>query len=118
MHAKANLRSVSASEVGIVHKTEYWGKIFLGTPPKEFTVIFDTGSGNLILPSTECTSLPCIHHEKYDPSESKTSMQVGRKGESLQKKPDQKKEATIRFGTGKIHGQFYQDKLCLGENVA
>jgi len=113
-HSKAKLRSVLVSEVGIVHKTEYWGKIFVGTPPKEFSVIFDTGSGNLILPSTKCTSLPCNNHEKYNPLASKSALQVGKEGESLEKEPGQKKEATIRFGTGSIHGQFYKDQLCLG----
>jgi hypothetical protein len=41
-----------------------------------------------------------------------------KKGESLQSNPSQKKEATIKFGTGKIHGQFYQDKLCLSQESA
>merc|ERR1719440_247915 len=116
MHAKANLRSVSASEVGIIHKTEYWGKIFLGTPPKEFTVIFDTGSGNLILPSTRCTSLPCMHHERYEPQASKTSVNIGKDGGSLKQNPNQEKEITVNFGTGSIHGQFYRDELCLGQS--
>lgn len=117
-HAKVKLRSVLASEVGIVHKTEYWGKISVGTPPKEFSVIFDTGSGNLILPSTKCTSLPCSSHEKYDPQNSKTAVRIGKKGESIEQNPDQKREATIKFGTGKIHGQFYKDKICLSQESA
>jgi len=116
VHTK--LRSVLASEVGIVHKTEYWGKIFVGTPAKEFSVIFDTGSGNLILPSMQCHSTACNSHEKFDLANSKTGMQVGKKGKSLEEIPNQKKEATIKFGTGKIHGQFYQDKLCLSKESA
>jgi saccharopepsin len=112
------LRSVLASEVGIVHKTEYWGKLYVGTPAKEFSVIFDTGSGNLILPSTKCTSLACNSHQKYEQSASKSSVRVGKLGESVELNPDQKREATIKFGTGKIHGQFYQDKLCLGQDSA
>jgi len=36
----------------------------------------------------------------------------------LEQNPDQKKEATIKFGTGKIHGQFYQDELCLAKGSA
>jgi len=116
--ARAQYRSVLASEVGIVHKTEYWGKIYVGTPPEEFSVIFDTGSGNLILPSHKCTSLPCTSHKRYRPQDSKTSVQVGKDGRSLHEDPDQHKEATIRFGTGRIHGQFYQDKLCLSEHSA
>jgi hypothetical protein len=118
VHKHRNRRSVLASEVGIVHKTEYWGTIFVGKPRKQFTVIFDTGSGNLILPSSKCTSLPCQSHTKYDPHASKTSTQVGRDGVSIEEDPEQKREATIRFGTGKIHGQFYKDELCLGQGSA
>jgi len=117
-NAKLKLKSVLASEVGIVHKTEYWGKIMMGTPRKEFSVIFDTGSGNLILPSTKCTSIPCNSHEKYDPKASKTSLTIGKEGLSLDENPDQRREATIRFGTGKIHGQFYEDQLCLSQEKA
>jgi len=115
---RMHLKSVLASEVGIVHKTEYWGKIYVGTPAKEFTVIFDTGSGNLILPSTKCKSVACNSHEKYDPTKSTSGVQIGKHGKSLRENPDQKSEATIKFGTGKIHGQFYQDQLCLAEENA
>jgi hypothetical protein len=113
-----HLRSVLASEVGIVHKTEYWGKVYVGTPPKEFSVIFDTGSGNLILPSDKCDSAACQKHLKYEAKSSSSAVQVGKKGQSLTENPSQKKEASIKFGTGKIHGQFYQDRICLGHESA
>jgi len=116
--SRTRLRSVLASEVGIVHKTEYWGQISIGTPPKIFSVIFDTGSGNLILPSAQCDSAACNAHRKYDPQSSTTSVGVGRKGTSLQQNPGQKKEASIKFGTGNIHGHFYQDNICLGGESA
>lgn len=113
-HAK----NVLVSELGIAHKSEYWGTIMVGTPAKEYTVVFDTGSGNLILPSAGCTSFACKQHTRYDPKDSKTSVAVGMKGLSLKEHPEQKTETTIMFGTGKIHGQFYQDQLCLGGDRA
>jgi len=114
MHMKA--RTVEASEVGIVHKTEYWGRIQVGTPAQEFTVIFDTGSGNLIIPGSNCKSQACTQHKQYDPSQSTSSLQVTKGNKSVKDDPEEKKEATVKFGTGRIHGMFYKDKICLGSS--
>merc|ERR1719399_1339444 len=52
VHHRMGHRSALAMEV--VHKTAYWGTVNMGTPAQEFKVIFDTGSGNLILPAKTC----------------------------------------------------------------
>jgi cathepsin E len=97
------------SDMEVVHKTAYWGTIQVGTPPQEFSVIFDTGSGNLILPAKECQGPGCAPHKKYSVSDSTTASKVvNEKGES---------STNIFFGTGQIAGDYVQDQLCIGGSL-
>uniref|UniRef100_A0A8B9QZX6 pepsin A n=1 Tax=Anas platyrhynchos TaxID=8839 RepID=A0A8B9QZX6_ANAPL len=50
----------------------YVGTISIGTPPQEFSVIFDTGSANLWVPSVYCSSRACANHRRFDPARSST----------------------------------------------
>jgi hypothetical protein len=106
-HHKLGHRTANAMEV--IHKTAYWGTVKLGTPAQEFKVIFDTGSGNLILPAKSCNMPGCNPHKKYNPSESSTSAAiVNERGEG---------STEISFGTGDISGDYYKDKFCIAENL-
>ncbi|CAN0912504.1 Aspartic proteinase A1 [Linum grandiflorum] len=84
---------------------QYYGEIGIGTPPQKFTVIFDTGSSNLWVPSAKCYfSLSCFVHPKYKSSQSSTYKQNG-------------KSAEIQYGTGAIAGFFSFDSVKVGNLV-
>ena len=57
-------------KMGYGSGARYYGNLSVGTPAQSFRVCFDTGSGNLALPSTRCSSAPCTAHARYDPAKS------------------------------------------------
>ncbi|KAK4781947.1 hypothetical protein SAY86_016049 [Trapa natans] len=83
--------------------TQYYGEIGVGTPPQTFTVIFDTGSSNLWVPSSKCYfSLACYFHSKYKSSRSSTYTRIGTNCE-------------ITYGSGSISGFLSEDNIKVGD---
>uniref|UniRef100_A0A0A0LRZ8 Aspartic proteinase n=1 Tax=Cucumis sativus TaxID=3659 RepID=A0A0A0LRZ8_CUCSA len=84
---------------------QYYGEIAIGTPPQKFTVIFDTGSSNLWVPSAKCLfSVACHFHARYKSSRSSTYKKNGT-------------SASIRYGTGAVSGFFSYDNVKVGDLV-
>ncbi|KAM5560882.1 aspartic proteinase-like [Rosa sericea] len=84
---------------------QYYGEIGIGSPPQNFTVIFDTGSSNLWVPSAKCyLSIACYFHTRYKSSKSSTYIANG-------------KSAQITYGSGSISGFFSQDNVLVGDVV-
>ncbi|GAA5918810.1 hypothetical protein JCM1841_002748 [Sporobolomyces salmonicolor] len=78
------------------------GDVRLGTPPQDFTILFDTGSADLWVPSSDVQCTGC-NGNKYDPSLSTTS----------QNKPG---HFEIYYGDGSsTSGPIYTDVLQIGD---
>jgi len=101
------------SNTKIVHKTAYYGQVNIGTPRQPSTVVFDTGSGNLMVPSTYCRSRACTMHKRFNRKNSATAEDIEADG-TLAKKGALRDQITVTFGTGEISGVFIQDDVCLG----
>jgi hypothetical protein len=59
------------------HASEYYGQVLVGTPAQEFLVVFDTGSGNLLIPSVDCEDESCKLHRRYGSANSTSAHEVG-----------------------------------------
>ncbi|XP_067095323.1 pepsin A-like [Osmerus mordax] len=79
----------------------YYGVISIGTPPQSFSVIFDTGSSNLWVPSVYCSSQACQNHKEFNPQQSSTYKYAG---QSL----------SIQYGTGSMTGILAYDTVEVG----
>lgn len=79
----------------------YYGPVGIGTPMQNFTVIYDTGSSNLWIPSSSCTEPTCTSHNQYNHAKSKTYVA---NGEPLE----------IQYGTGSMMGFLSQDTVNFG----
>lgn len=84
--------------------SQYYGDISLGTPAQTFTVLFDTGSSNLWVPSVKCgfSQIPCWVHRRYDSGASSSYRSNG-------------SDFAIQYGTGSMEGFLSEDVMNIGD---
>jgi len=104
--------SKKKSKTKVIHKTAYFGSVGIGSPKQTFQVVFDSGSGNLLVPASDCNSEACVAHSRYNQAESSTAYRVRCDGVQGDEHPQD--EVTILFGTGEIWGRCVEDQICLG----
>lgn len=95
-----------------IYKTIFSGQISVGTPAQAFTVVFDTGSGHLIVPGPTCRSPACIKHTQYNQSSS-SGTPIDYDGTPVTGKA--RDQLTVSFGTGEVTGVFQQDVVCVAD---
>jgi cathepsin D len=78
---------------------QYYGPLSIGTPAQAFTILYDTGSSNLWVPSSQCSN--CYLHKKYQSSQSSTYVANGT-------------SFAIQYGSGSLSGFLSTDIVEIG----
>lgn len=99
----------------VAHKVAYFGEVSVGLPaPQRFSVLFDTGSGHLILPSSACEVSACLARNAYNRTLSTSAVDLDFIGNEVRSDTVERDEVSISFGTGQIKGHIAEESVCLG----
>jgi len=79
---------------------EYYGEVSVGTPPQNFKVVFDTGSGILWVPSHLCPGEACEKHNRLQEDDDSTIQLT-------------QKKVHIKYGTGDMSGRMASDAVAV-----
>lgn len=101
----------------VAHKTAYFGdiEVGMGSTPQRFSVVFDTGSGHMLLPSLQCRSEACMVHRRYDGFSSASVVPIDHDGAPVTPHAFERDQIAIEFGTGEVVGEFAYETVCLAQ---
>jgi len=97
----------------VSHKTSYSGVISVGSPAQDFSVVFDTGSAHIVVPSAGCVNDTCLAHKRYNISQSTSALAINVDGFPV---PEDElcDQVTVGYGTGMLTGEFARETVCPG----
>ncbi|KAI9247534.1 aspartic peptidase domain-containing protein [Sporodiniella umbellata] len=88
------------------HGSGYFGEISIGTPPQLFKVVFDTGSADLWVVSSQCRNAVCRTQQNTFRSEISSTFE------------DDEQNTQIDYGTGSVYGQLSRETVRIGNSRA
>lgn len=99
----------------LAYKYTFAGNISLGLPTsrpgQDFLVIFDTGSGQVVVPHEKCESKACRVHKRYSETLSTSGRPIN---SEFQEPTEERDEVEVKFGTGQITGELVSEHVCIG----
>jgi cathepsin D len=106
------------SSISLQHSHAYYGPLSLGSSGQQLNVVFDTGSANLVVPSSDCDAPGCRNRgggHSFDPRQSNSGSFITEQGEKTDS--FHARNLHIPFASSKVAGLAYEDRVCLGGDV-
>lgn len=112
------------SQTSYRHGSGYYGEISVGTPPQTFNVVFDTGSSDLWVVSSQCRSDVCAEQKKFNYHQSSSYEGQNEDNEDEDEDEDEEEEdeedeesyVQIEYGSGSMNGHIGRDTVRLANN--